>query len=220
MTYKKIIPLLLLSAIFATTAWSQTIIIERRPPVPHPQPRSRLRENLPPFQPSVHLSAGYGFPAVDTRYLPEFYGVGRGDAAQSGVVAGAVDYQFSRRMSIGVMVTHAAFSAPYYGYFSSTDLPDLTAHLDNWAFMISLTRYFPVSLRSSLYLRTAIGGNSWQQEYTDASGNKVTVTGVDLPSLAHQLAFGMKFRVTRHAGLFIEGGYGKYIVRAGLSAKL
>jgi hypothetical protein len=218
MSYKTII-LTLLLAILAGTAFSQTIIIRKTPLLP-PRPRSRTHRSLPVFRPSLNISAGYGLPVVDTKYLPAFYNLGRGDISQWGVLAGSVDYQFSRRMSIGVMAAHASFSAPYYGYFYPGEAPDLTAHFDNWAFMISLTRYFPISLRTSLYLRTAIGANVWQQRYTDASGDPATVTDVDLPSLAHQLALGMKFRVTRHARLFLEGGYGKYIVRAGLSAKL
>lgn len=220
MTYKMYILTLLLSASAATTALSQTVIIEHRSPSLRSCPRPRLRANLPPFRPSVNISVGYGFPAVDTKYLPAFYGVSRGDISQWGVLAGSVDYQFSRRMSIGVMAAHTSFSAPYYGYFYPGDIPDLTAHFDNWAIMVSLTRYFPVSLRTSLYLRTAIGANVWQQDYKDASGNPATVTDVDLPSLAHQLAVGMKFRITRHAGFFAEAGYGKYIIRAGVSAKL
>jgi hypothetical protein len=168
----------------------------------------------------VSISAGYGFPAVDTKYLPEFYGVGKGNVSQQGVVTGSVDYQFSRRMSIGVMVTHASFSAPYYGYFSASDLPDLTARFENWAFMITMVRYIPVSRRASLYIRTAIGGNSWKQDYEDVHGNKVAVTSVDLPALAHQLALGMKCRLGLRTGIFVEGGYGKYIVRGGLSVRL
>ncbi|HEY4287925.1 MAG TPA: outer membrane beta-barrel protein [Puia sp.] len=178
------------------------------------------RRNLPPFVPSVHVSVGYGFPDLDRNYLPDFYGMNRSGSSQSGVITGSVNYQFSRKMSIGVMVAHGAVSAPYYDYYSTAASPDFTGQLEAWSFMINLVRYIPISARVTPYIRTAIGVNSWQQKYTDVNGNKVAVTTPDLSDLARQFALGARFRLSPRAGLFVEAGYGRYILNSGLSIKL
>jgi hypothetical protein len=167
----------------------------------------------------VNVSVGYGFPDLDRNYLPDFYGMSRGYSSQSGVITGAVNYQFSRKMSIGVMAAHGVVSAPYYDYYSSSPYPDFTGRLEAWSFMINLVRYIPVSAVVTPYIRTAIGVNTWQQEYTDLNGNKVAVTTPDLPYLARQFALGARFRLAPRAGLFVEAGYGRYILNSGLSVK-
>ena len=85
--------------------------------------------------------------------------------------------------------------------------------------MINLVRYIPVSAAVTPYIRTAIGINSWQQGYTDPNGNKVAVIAPDLPDLARQFALGVRFRLSQRAGLFVEAGYGRYILNSGLSVK-
>ena len=177
----------------------------------------KMVRNLPPFVPTVNVSVGYGFPDLDRNYLPDFYGMSRGNSSQSGVITGSVNYQFSRKMSIGVMMAHGVVSAPYYDYYSAG--PAFTCRLEAWSFMINLVRYIPISAMVTPYIKTAIGINTWQQEYTDPNGNKVAVTATDLPDLARQFALGVRFRLSRQAGLFVEAGYGKDILNGGLSVK-
>ncbi|HTI10610.1 MAG TPA: outer membrane beta-barrel protein [Puia sp.] len=169
---------------------------------------------------TLNFSIGYGFPDVDKKYLPDYYGYSRGSTSQSGVFTGAFDYRFSRRMSVGVLVAHGVVSAPYYNYYSPSSVPDLTARLETWSFMIQLVRYIPISLRVVPYIKTGLGFNSWNQKYTDAYGNENAATPADVPDFARQIALGVKFRLSERAGFFVEGGYGKYIVLGGLSVKL
>jgi hypothetical protein len=122
-------------------------------------------------------------------------------------------------MSIGVMVAHGSVSAPYYDYYSVSRSPDFTGRLEAWSFMINLVRYIPISATMTPYIRTAIGVNTWRQEYTDLNGNKMAVTTPDRPDLARQFALGVRFRLSQRAGLFIEAGYGRYILNSGLSVK-
>ncbi|WP_431215122.1 hypothetical protein ACQ86N_10580 [Puia sp. P3] len=199
----KMIPLLALISALLTTGCADA--------------QSRPRRDGQPFVPCVNVSVGYGFPDLDRKYLPDFYGMSRGSRSQSGVITGSVNYQFSRKMSIGAMVAHGAVSASYYDYYSVD--PAFIGRLEAWSFMISLVRYFPISAMAAPYIRTAIGINSWQQEYTDPTGNKVAVTAPDLPDLARQLALGVRFRLSQRAGLFVEAGYGRYILNSGLSVK-
>ena len=177
------------------------------------------RRNQLPFVPAVNVSVGYGFPYLDRNYLPDFYAMSRGNSSQSGVITGSVNYQFSRKMSVGVMVAHGVVSAPYYDYYSTSPSPDFTGRLEAWSFMINLVRYIPISATVTPYIRTAIGINTWRQEYTNLNGTKVVVTVPDLPDLARQFALGVRFRLSQRAGLFVEAGYGKYILSSGLSVK-
>lgn len=204
--------------LMATVAESQVLLVQ---PAPRRlSPRQRMRTARPPFRPTLSLSIGYGYPNLDRNYLPDYYGYSIGSVSQTGVITGSVDYRFSRRMSLGVLVTHGTVSAPYYNFYSTSTLPDLTGKLDNWSVMIRWVRYFPVSLRFTPYLATSLGVNIWKQDYTDPYGNKVVVSAADVPDLAYQGAIGARFSLTRHAALFTEVGFRKYIVRGGLSVSL
>jgi hypothetical protein len=178
--------------------------------------KQQQRPNLPKFDPSVNISIGYGFPNLDKSELAGFYGAYKGSASQTGPFMGSIDYQFSRFMSIGIMATHGKVSAPYYNYGSTT--PAFTGNLDNWSVMLNIVRYIPGGKVVSPYLRTAIGVNIWNEDYADVSGNKVAVAGDPFP-LAYQASLGAKFNLSKSAGLFVEAGYGKYILNGGLSFK-
>lgn len=179
--------------------------------------RQQAARHLPPFKPTVNLSVGYGFPALDRYYLPEFYNLYSGDVSQKGPFTGSLDYQFSRRMSVGLMVTYNKIDVPYHYYYSS--LPAFTGKFETTSFMINLTRYIPVSRTVTPYFKTAIGFNTWKQDYTDPDGNKVNVATVDMPAFAYQVALGARFNLSQHAGLFVEAGYGKYIAQGGLTLR-
>jgi opacity protein-like surface antigen len=184
---------------------------------PH-YPRNRRAQNLPPFQPTVNLSFGYGFPNLDKNELPEFYNLYKGTTtSQTGPITGAVDYRFSRNMSVGVLVTRGKVTAPYYDYNNPSN-PEFAGSLDNWSVMLNFMRYIPAGEKVTPYLRTAIGINSWQQSYTDAQGNKINMDGTT-SELAYQVGLGADFYLSENAGIFLEGGYGKYILHGGLTFK-
>jgi len=186
-------------------------------PQRRPQPRNQQKRT--PFQPTLNLSAGYGFPNLDKEQLVSFYDAYKGTISQTGPVTGAIDYQFSRNMSIGLMGTYGKVSAPYYNYNSSTNVPDFTGKLENWSVMVNLMTYFPTyDRKNEPYLRTAIGINNWTQSYEDETGAKVY--DFEKPSqLAYQASLGARFNISKNAGLYIEGGYGKYILNGGLTLK-
>lgn len=180
----------------------------RRPPV---------HENLPPFTPSINLSFGYGFPNLDKDQLLEFYNYGMGGTNQTGPIHAAIDYQFSRFNSIGVMVSYGKVSAPYYDY-NAPSSPAFYGKLEDWSVMLNLVRYMPVGRVVSPYLRTAIGVSIWNQSYLDPSGNKF-IQAEDPGAFTYQVSLGTKINLTDQSGLFIEAGYGKYILSGGLSFK-
>lgn len=183
----------------------------RRPPVKHIQQQS--------FEPTLNLSIGYGFPNLDKNQLVNFYDAYKGSGSQTGPITGAIDYQFSRNMSIGVMGTYGKVSAPYYNYSNNSNLPDFTGKLENWSVMLNVMTYFPTYNRKvEPYIRTALGVNSWKQDYLDENGTKVYDS--EGPSqFAYQASLGARFNITKNAGLYVEGGYGKYILNGGLTFK-
>ena len=171
------------------------------------------------FQPTVNLSLGYGFPNLDKMQLIDFYNAQKGTGSQTGPITGALDYQFSRNMSVGVMGTYGKVSVPYYDFSNTGNVPDFTGKLENWSVMLNVMTYFPTYNRKvEPYLRTAIGVNSWQQDYSDSEGNKV-YNGEKPTQLAYQASLGARFNLTKGAGLYVEGGYGKYILNGGLTFK-
>lgn len=182
------------------------------------RPQRPQQRDLPRFEPTVNLSFGYGFPNLDKGQLPDFYNMYKGTTtSQTGPITGAVDYRFARNMSIGVLVTHGNVKVPYYNY-NDPSVPSLSASLDNWSVMLNFMRYISAGSKVSPYLRTAIGVNSWQQSYTDAQGNKINMDGTP-DQLAYQVGLGANFYLSKNAGLFLEGGYGKYILHGGLTFK-
>src|SRR3989442_789744 len=104
---KFVIPIFILTFFAGTAANAQGRIYGRGRRFGGPSLRERMQErNLPKFVPSVNFSIGYGFPNSDKNLLPEFYNYYKGNVSQSAPITGALDYRFSRNMSIGVMVTH------------------------------------------------------------------------------------------------------------------
>ncbi len=180
--------------------------------------RQQKPKDQPKFTPIVHLSFGYGFPNLDVYQMASLFNYSRGTSTQTGPITGAIDIQYSPTASAGIMVTHGQVSAPYYDYNNPSGPPVMYGSLDNWSIMANFVRYMPASPSFSGYFRTAIGVNIWNQNYTDGSGNKLAF---DQPSLlAYQIGIGGKLKITKNSSLFMEAGYGKYILHGGLSFKL
>lgn len=223
----KYFSLLLVAGMLGTTvAESQAIFVPRGGGYYRPRPRrmvrpvpQNMRRQLPPFQPTVNLSIGYGYPNLDKNYLPQYTNAYSGSISQTGPITGSVDYRFSRNMSIGATVSHGWVSAPYYNYSNNSATPDFNAKLDNWAFMLNIKSYFSSGGKVEPYLRTSIGVNEWKQDYTDGTGAKINMPGMDLPDLAYQVGLGAEFKLSKNAAFYVEAGYGKYIVNGGLTFK-
>ena len=185
----------------------------------HRQPARISKPKTEPFQPTVNLTFGYGFPSTDQYALASFSNTYKGNIRQTGPFTGTLDFQFSPNMSIGVMGTYSKLSAKYYDN-SATNLapPSVYANLESSSVMLNFVNYIPAGLYVTPYFRTAAGINIWKQDYTDANGYKMN--DVEKPSaFAYQGSFGARFKLSKQAGIFLEAGYGKYIVNGGLSLK-
>jgi hypothetical protein len=220
MKIKYILPLCI-SVLFISSVAESQIIMGRRPPrYGMRPPRSKNQQKqAPKFEPSVNLSVGYGFPNGDKNSIPEYDNAYSSGVSQTGPFTGAIDYRFSRSMSIGVLATHGMVKAPYYSYGNTTGVPDFNFKEDNWAIMLDFLHYIPATKSITTYTRIAVGFNIWTQEYTDALGSKINMAPADLPDLAYQLSLGAQIKMSKNAGFFLEAGYGKYIVNGGLTFK-
>ena len=177
--------------------------------------RERMKEMID-FKPSVDVSIGYGFPNLDKYLLSDFYGYYAGSTTQTGPIIANIDYHFSPRMAIGVMVNYGKVSRSYYNW--NTDAKEFTGSLTNTAVLVSLTRYLGMSQKIQPYTRTAIGINTGQAQYLNNDGSKAANAN-DGTSLAYQVGLGCKFNVSKRGGFFIEAGYGKYILSGGVNLK-
>lgn len=186
---------------------------------PVPQRQRQAPPKRPAFQPTLNFSFGYGFPNLDKEQFISFANAYMGTVTQKGPFTGAVDYQFSRNMSIGVLGTYGKVTAPYYQYNSTGTVPPFTGSLENWSVMLNIMTFMPTYNNPiEPYIRTAIGVNNWTQNYLDESGNKAT----DLPEpsqLAYQVSLGTRINLSKGAGFYVEAGYGKYILNGGLTLK-
>lgn len=177
--------------------------------------RQQMQEMIN-FKPTVDVSIGYGFPNLDKYYLSDFYGYYAGSTTQTGPIIANIDYHFAPRMAIGVMVNYGKVSRPYYNY--SNDAQTFTGSLTNTAVMLDFVRYMGMSQTVQPYIRTAIGVNTGHTQYLYNDGSKFADVD-DMNSLAYQVGLGVQFNVAEHGGFFIEAGYGKYVVSAGLNLK-
>ncbi|OQP65780.1 hypothetical protein A3860_14375 [Niastella vici] len=174
--------------------------------------RDRMEE-YQNFKPTLDVSIGYGFPNLDKYLLTDFYNYYHGSTTQTGPIIANIDYHFTPRMAIGVMVNYGKVSRPYYNDNSGEQ--SFTGSLTNTAVLLSFTRYMGMSQKIMPYTRTAIGINTGQAKYLNSDGSKAA-DGDDGTSLAYQVGLGCQFNVTKHGGFFVEAGYGKYIISGGL----
>jgi opacity protein-like surface antigen len=177
--------------------------------------RERLRE-LQNFKPSLDVSIGYGFPNLDKYLLADFYNYYQGGTTQSGPIIASIDYRFTPRMAIGVMVNYGKVSRPYYNYYTGEQ--DFTGSITNTAILLNFTRYMGFSQKIVPYTRTAIGINTGESKYLAGDGSKAADTD-EGTSLAYQVGLGVQFNATKHGGFFVEAGYGKYIIAGGLKMR-
>jgi hypothetical protein len=200
------------------------VIIERgyrKPPRPyHRYPQKRLQQN---FHPTVNLSVGYGFPNLDKNYFPDQFNGNtsayRGNTFnQTGPITGALDFQFSRYNSIGIMGTYGKVSAPFFDDNAGSNVPAFNGNIKSWSALLNMMTYFPTYEKTvSPYIRTAIGINSRNEDYTYPDGSKAAEGGKDITDLAYQVSLGARFNFSPNAGFFLEAGYGRYIASGGLT---
>ena len=149
----------------------------RRPP---PRPMQRYprypRQRQQTYHPTVNLSFGYGYPNLDKSYFPDQFN-GAINAykgtqyTQTGPITGALDFQFSRYNSIGVMGTYGKVSVPYYDFTAigiNTRTENYTdpdgskaliggSDLTDLAYQVSIGARFNMSPNAGFFLEAGYG---------------------------------------------------------------
>jgi len=190
---------------------------------PYPQHRNNgnnEKKEQPKFVPTVNISVGFGYPNVDKYLLPDlsYLGYSKGNYQNTGTYFANLDYQFSRFTSIGLMGTYGTNSVSYFN--SPTGGAGFNGTLTGWSVMANMINYFlPVDqAKVNGYLRLAGGVDVWDQKITDANG--ITQNNISNPSeFAYQVSLGADFNLNPRAAIFVEAGYGKYILAGGLKFK-
>jgi hypothetical protein len=166
------------------------------------------------FDPSVNVSIGYGFPNLDSYLLDNFYGYYHGTATYTGPITASVDYRFNPFTSIGIMASYGKVSRSYYSFDSN--IKTFSGSLTNVSIMLDFLRYLPGSSKVEPYTRAAIGINTGKSSYQSTAGTDF-FSPDNGTSLAYQVGLGVQLYVSKSSGFFVEAGYGKYIVAAGLT---
>jgi hypothetical protein len=214
---------LLISGIAEAQVYGGGIYMKRGYRRPPPRQMQRYpKRKAPTYHPTVNLSIGYGFPNLDKNYFPDQFtgaiSAYKGNQyTQTGPVTAALDFQFSRYNSIGVIGTYGKTSVPYYDFNSNSSATLFTGDLTSWSVMLNMMTYFPSYESVSPYIRTAIGVNNRTEDYTYPDGSKALITNDNLTDLAYQVSIGTRFNMSPNAGFFVEAGYGRYIVSGGLT---
>lgn len=196
----------------------------RRPPPRHMQRYQRYpRQRQQTYRPTINLSFGYGYPNLDKNYFPsQFNGAVNAyegtKFTQTGPVTGALDFQFSKYSSIGVMGTYGKVSVPYYDFSSNGNIPAFNGNIKSWSVLFNMMTYFPSYENTvSPYIRTAIGISTHNEDYLYPDGSKALLGGSNITDLAYQVSIGARFNMSPNAGFFLEAGYGRYIASGGLT---
>lgn len=211
---KLVVMVVILFAVVEANAQFGGIYYTPRPRYARPVQRNNDDDG---FKPTLNLTLGYGFPNLDKNQLLDFSNSYKGSLSQTGPFMGSLDYQFKRNLSIGVLVTSGTVKRNYYD--DADGSLAFNGKLQNTAVMLNLVNYLPGTRTVSPYFRAAIGGNIWTNNYTLTSDGSKLYDDGGLPDVAYQLSLGMKVNFTDKAGLFVEAGYGKYILAGGLAFK-
>ena len=181
---------------------------------------NQKKEEAPKFIPTVDISVGFGYPNVDKYLLPDLSAQGyvKGNYQKTGTYTAAIDYQFNRFTSLGLLGSYGTSSVPYFTTNAGpADQPVYNGTLTGWSVMANLKTYFaPVDLvKLNGYFRFAGGINVWDQKITDANGLKLNNIS-DPSEFAYQVSLGADFNLSPRAAFYVEAGYGKYILGGGL----
>lgn len=85
--------------------------------------------------------------------------------------------------------------------------------------MIQTVKYFETESSLLVYAKGNIGLNLWSGEYRPANGTVYKNFNAPTP-VAYNAMVGLKYGLTPATFAYLEAGYGKYVVAAGLSFKL
>jgi hypothetical protein len=163
------------------------------------------------------FSIQYGFPNTIKNSLESVFGFNQTNKKSFGPVGIAYEYHINELMSIGASLSYGSYSADYKDVFGANVA--FKGTLRNTAILLQSTRYLESDKKTLLYGKGSIGINLWSGEYRRPDGSDFKNFNAPSP-VGYNAVVGIKYGFSKNSFGYLEAGYGKYIVAAGLSLKL
>lgn len=163
------------------------------------------------------FSVQYGLPNIIKNSLESVFGFNRTNKKKFGPVSIAYEYHVNELMSLGISVSYGSYSADYKDAIGAGLAFNGT--LRNTALLLQSTKYFESDKKALLYAKGSIGLNLWSGEYKKPDGTDFNNFNAPTP-LGYNAVVGVKYGFSANNYGYIEAGYGKYVVAAGISFKL
>jgi hypothetical protein len=163
------------------------------------------------------FSVQHGFPNTIKNSMENFIGFNQTNKKSAGPVSISYEYHANALLSLGISFSYSSYSADYKDILGAG--VTFKGTLRNPAILLQSTKYFENNGKALLYAKGSIGINLWSGEYTD--GNNGDFQNMNFPSpLGYNAVVGVKYGFSPNNYGYIEAGYGKYVVAAGISFKL
>lgn len=175
----------------------------------------------------IHFSYGYGAPRLDSKLFEfhkneiEYFTRGIGPFIFK------AEYGIKRNLSIGLSFTYIKYNSEFKRIrFDSTHLKDLpfvygtTVH--DIAAMLRVNYHKVITPRLDIYLGGGAGYNMWMsKDYTNywPDQDSLNLQFVKPFPVIFEASAGFRYFVLNRTALFIEAGYGKSVVQAGVVFK-
>lgn len=163
------------------------------------------------------FSIQYGFPNTIKNSLESVPGFRKTNTKSLGPVSIAYEYHATDLLSIGISISYGSYQADYEDVFGFNAA--FKGTLRNTALLLQSTKYFENNSKALIYAKGSIGINLWSGEYKKPDGTDFKNFNAPTP-LGYNAVVGVKYGFARKTFAYLEAGYGKYIVAAGISIQL
>lgn len=171
-----------------------------------------------PFEKKDQLiSIQYGFPNTIKNSLESFPGFTQLNKKSIGPVAISYDYFVQKLFSIGACVSYANYNADYKD-IAGFNLA-FTGKLSNISLTVQTVKYLETEGKVLPYAKGNVGLNIWNGSYQSANGQEYKKFTAPTP-VSYNAVVGIRYGFGEKASGYLEAGYGKYIVAAGISLKI
>ena len=182
------------------------------------------------------VSAGYGIPNFGKVYLPSIITstyTKNSTNVPLGIIATGTgpmhlkgEYGITHKFGLGLSINYQNYGATWAVAYSNynngnyvTNYYHYAIKANAMAFLLRFNRHFEAGEKIDLYWGAGFGYNLLivSGSSDDPGSHPVTVTS-PIP-FAFETTFGMRYYFSQNIGAYIEGGYAKDILQAGISVK-
>jgi len=174
------------------------------------------------------VQLGYGFPNLGKSLLTSGTEDGDYKAFGIGPIHARFEYGITDRYGIGVSINMVSFGAKWTsegytydsnGFMTGTTTYDHKDKIGSWNILIRFNRHWDVNDKVDIYGGFGLGYNSWKwshetndPDYSDDSFSFPIPVG-------YEATVGLRYYFTDNIGAYIEGGWSKSLLQAGIAMK-